>query len=773
MFLHYLKIAWRNLLKYKTQSVISVLGLAIGFTAFSFTLSWIRYERGYDSHIQNGDRIFRVFVKDSTRVGGVSQYSPNAMASYLKENYPEIEAVTGIYPYTTDWNVNNKAFIERCNFIRSDTSFFHVFYPDIKISFPEWRDKDRYILSTSTARKLGLRIQDTGQRIDSLKINLLDIVLDKTSHSNVPFEAIHIPKSNTDYDKAWGYWSDLVYLRVKEGVNIESLKEKLADIEITLASSGEMIQTQKYQCKLVPLAKVRTTHPDTEVAIQYQQLRLFAFVALLVIFCAFFNYLMLFINKIRIRSRALALQEVSGASNLQLVFSLLCEFILLLVGALMVGMILMELLHPSFVKFSMIEASKSFFIGDALLFGLLLLLLSVFFAFLPVRYFMKRTVQENLQPGRWQKKGFKDRFTRLTISFQLVISILLIFSTVVFVYQYSYLNSDYIGFNRHTINVLITHPNELPLDEIKKIAGVEDAIRYGGDFLPKSSSRLITVESGGKRTQFFGIEMYGPEFVEFFDINIIEGRNIHDGETGVYLINQTADRLLTRRDSSGVKKINSTPVVGVIEDMYIDSPVVPVLPSVYELMSEEELEQRGPRTLFYAYKYVEGTRFATEKEMERIGTEVVGNRSVGISNMAELYAEYTKSERYLLILLSVMTGVAILIALFGVYSLITLACNQRRKEIAIRKVNGAKAKEIFLLFFREYFVVTLLSCVVAFPVGVYIMQRWLEQYTRRVSMEWWLFSGIFVLVILIVLGSIYSRVNRAARENPAKVVKSD
>lgn len=86
-----------------------------------------------------------------------------------------------------------------------------------------------------------------------------------------------------------------------------------------------------------------------------------------------------------------------------------------------------------------------------------------------------------------------------------------------------------------------------------------------------------------------------------------------------------------------------------------------------------------------------------------------------------LFIEFTKSERNLLMLIGVITLIAILIALFGIYSMITITCNQRRKEIAIRKVNGAKAKEIFLLFFREYFILALFSCVVAFPVGVYIM----------------------------------------------------
>ena len=120
-----------------------------------------------------------------------------------------------------------------------------------------------------------------------------------------------------------------------------------------------------------------------------------------------------------------------------------------------------------------------------------------------------------------------------------------------------------------------------------------------------------------------------------------------------------------------------------------------------------------------------------------------------------------------------MTAVAILIAVFGIYSMITLACSQRRKEIAIRKVNGARVKEILALFYRQHFAVTIIACMVAFPVGVYVMQRWLEQYTRRVSMEWWLFAGVFVLVVAIVFASIIFRVWKAAGENPADVVKSE
>src|SRR5690554_2335372 len=152
---HYFKIAWRNLLKYSTQSIISIVGLSIGFTAFVFTLSWIRHESGYDKHNPDAERIYRVFLKDSTQIGGVQKQAPKILATYLKEHYPEIEAATSIYPYKSDLNLNEKAFVKNIHFLKSDTSFFHVFYPELNISYPAIIPPDCRILAQNTANKLG------------------------------------------------------------------------------------------------------------------------------------------------------------------------------------------------------------------------------------------------------------------------------------------------------------------------------------------------------------------------------------------------------------------------------------------------------------------------------------------------------------------------------------------------------------------------------------------------------------------------------------------
>ena len=131
----------------------------------------------------------------------------------------------------------------------------------------------------------------------------------------------------------------------------------------------------------------------------------------------------------------------------------------------------------------------------------------------------------------------------------------LLFSTTVLAYQFNYLNSNQIGFNRYHINTLITYPNEIPIDALRKIPGVEDVIPHGGDFLPKSTSRQIHVKRGNSNDfhKFYKFGIVGPEFVNFFDIEIIAGRNIHEGERNGYLINQTADHLLFAEDSTGLK----------------------------------------------------------------------------------------------------------------------------------------------------------------------------------------------------------------------------
>ena len=778
MIIHSLKVAWRNLLKYKTQSVISIMGLAIGFTAFSFTLSWIRYERGYDKHIPDADRIFKVLEINERAEGGVQFSVPVAMKAYL-ENLPEVEAVTAVHITRGTYKKIDIALMNDANIMLADSSFFTVFYPGAGIHYPAELPENPVILSEKAAREMGISRSDIGRHIDSHGFTLLNIVPGLPDRqTNVPFDVMTVRPLESGMMYPWRSYSRPIYLRIRENANMETLAAKLDSIYI----DENRHDVKSYM--LVPLRETRYLYPEDEANIRYRHLRMFAGVSALVIVCALFNFLMLFISKIKLRSRELALRKASGASNPKLVILLLVEVGLILLSSLFLSAVLVESLYSWFIKLSGIEASKFFLLKGMIGYGMAIFCLSLLGALLPVSLFVGKNVSGVIKNG----------FTMGTLFIQLIVSVWLIFCTFLFLYQFKMLNAKDIGFNRFNINSIITNTS-LTKDEILKIAGVEEVVFFQEQFLPRGRKAYTEYKrETGEIIETESIQIHEPDFIPFFGIKILEGRNFHYGEINACLINETAKRRFGFTDAVG-ERVNGLTVIGVISDMYVDTPSIPVFPSIYTLQEKMEIytlysEKTGQweyhgrpspssgkesfSTSFniFAYEYLPGHRESTERAITKLITDN-GGSEFHFNNMEEVYDGYTRSENYLLVLLSIMTVVAILIAVFGIYSMITLSCNQRRKEIAIRKVNGAKAREIFMLFFKQYFMVTVVSCIVAFPIGVYIMQRWLEQYARRVSMEWWLFVGIFILVLLIVIASIFSRVSRAAKENPVEMLKSE
>ena len=134
-------------------------------------------------------------------------------------------------------------------------------------------------------------------------------------------------------------------------------------------------------------------------------------------------------------------------------------------------------------------------------------------------------------------------------------------------------------------------------------------------------------------------------------------------------------------------------------------------------------------------------------------------------NEEEEYNKYLRSEDALMTLLGIVSLVCVIISIFGIFSQVTLSCEQRRKEIAIRKVNGATIKNILQMFFKEYFILLFIAAI--------IMQTWIESYIRQTTIPGWMYVAIFIGIAGVIVISIFSRVWSAARQNPAEVVKTE
>ncbi|NLX66109.1 MAG: FtsX-like permease family protein [Bacteroidales bacterium] len=778
MLLHYLKIAWRNLLKYKTQSVISILGLAIGFTAFSFTMSWIRYEMGYDSHNPDADRIYCIERAD---FNDSSQRVSYGLTNYLRKNFPEVEAACNASSsqfilteeqVKTEWN----RFVRETRFsVSTDTAFFSVFYPDVKVKYPYPLPEKAAIFTRGIAEKWNITPWKFGQNIDSLDLVPIAIVDDKPLQSNVAFRymTVRIPV-DVDDQTLWNHFSGQTYIRLHKGTSIDRIAKALDSLHIVTNYKEEVRSYNIY-----PLRKAHYLLPNKEANIKFEALRQFSAVALLVIICALLNYIMLFISRVKTRSREFALNKVNGASNKEILLLLATEFLMVLLAAIFVGGLLTELLFPAFSRFSMIVASKGYYLISVFWYSLVIIVVSTLVTFAFIYRFVRRTVRENIAPQAKSSHVFKISFSHVAIFSQLCIGILLIFCTAMVFNQY-HLMDQRVGYNRNGLMVFAADNEEFPVSEIRKIAGVGDFIinsesifsrHYGGLFL----NELTVTDKEGKSEKYsLDRKFVDSNFRSLLEIPLLSGRDILPSDDVVYLINQTGARELGGDPIGGT--VNGDPIIGVIPDLQVESPLVKIVPAVYRLSNRNNNVQMAKNIVFRSENDSVTQRvydwFMREYPLTDTG-KGWSRYNFWRMDLDELFEEYTKSERNLLMLISIITVVAILIAVFGIYSMITLSCTQRRKEIAIRKVNGAKAKEVFLLFFREYFVVTLLSSIVAFPIGVYIIQRWLEQYIRRATMEWWLFAGIFALITLIVFVSIFFRVHRAAKENPAEVVKSE
>ena len=210
-------------------------------------------------------------------------------------------------------------------------------------------------------------------------------------------------------------------------------------------------------------------------------------------------------------------------------------------------------------------------------------------------------------------------------------------------------------------------------------------------------------------------------------------------------------------------------VTGVVKNWHSTSPTMPIFPAGFQVNNEISFSAG----ICILIKYKEGMWKPCREKVEAIVKEVHPTDPFRLNDTEEEYNKFLTSENALLRMLTILSIVCILISVFGIYSQIVLTCEQRRKEIAIRKVNGAHMKDILAMFAKEYAMLLVIASVIAFSIGYAIMKHWLESYTLQTPVSWWIFACIFIGIAIVIALSIGYRVWKAANENPADVVKSE
>ncbi len=761
MLSHYLKIAFRNIWKYKSQSIISIVGLAIGFACFALSVYWIRYERSFDSFHKNANRIYQ--LRQATGLGFDIDVTPY-MSNFLKETFPEVEDACAIQQYRwVRFEIEPKTEFKS---VTVDTSFLNIFgFSRNKIqlaSYPTYTsDQDRIkidkyeaIITQEAAQKLfGNQASVVGEKLkDDLDRNFeIKYCVDAwPENTMLSFDIIHTGQFQSGTSKS-EYYS---YVMLHPHVNPVDFEKKLTEYD-----------NKKHNWKLIPITEIKYKSERS----QYGYVRVFAIAGLLVILCSIFNCFALFITRIKQRIPEFAIRIVNGASGWQLTFQLALEFIFTLLISITLGTLLVYFIIPVYREISLIKLTHLDIFMDILTYGGIVLAGIGILALFILQYYKNKSLREFIQGSKPQAKF---SFSKVAILIQLAVSIGFIFFTICMLKQIDTLrNGRNLGYNPHNMSGFWI-PEFLEemsvLEKLKQIPTVTDAV-IDPSFKGEITGTLSSREEKNKEPIPAEWKSANAHYFNFLEVTFLQGRNFSEDEAlniGKVVVNEEAAKFFGEKNVLDQIIGDSHQIIGVIKDMnYGESPKIKIRPTVY-------FYKKGSKDFLFRYK--EHTKEETEKAITSFLKEKDPySNIVSFQDRNKMFNDSCKSETLLSRLIGILSGVCVLISIFGIYSMTSLVCQQRRKEIAIRKINGASVSEILSIFFRENLTLLTLASVIGFAAGYKIVKDWIEVYARQTEISWWIYLSIFAVLAIIIFLTIIIHVWKAAHENPAEVIKSE
>ena len=787
MITHYLKVAVRNLLKYRTQSLISILGLAVGFVCFALSAFWIGYESHYDAHRKESERIYVVQTNEVFKEGRKDNTIPYSFGVYLKEHYPEVEeAYIGNFSEQT---ISGKEWSEKAFFTSSDSLWMDFLGVQIlkgNRNFMPLYSKEVAISEEKAQKWFGHR-NPIGEviQMNGNKKTICAIVRTNNKHTNFPADIIGYTGSARDWHN--GYFHVLIKLR--PGTDVRELETKInANMPDEIKVNNRNKPTGIKEAFLVHLTELRHDRDfRLDNGIAYDYILYFSITGLLVIICAMVNYLSLFVNRMRIRQREMALRMVHGASYHSLITLLTSEFIIMLTCAIYLGFMLIEIFFHPFQALTETDASRLTVYKESFLYIGLVSIVMVSASIILLYLLLHRSLHRTLRLNTGNRSGILLR--KGSIVFQLFISLAFIGCTLLMNRQLDYLRHRDMGMNIDNIGVFSIYGQYLDREAWQKKI---ESLPMVTETLPPNYHAIVSQGAWGidQWTQWEGLDTPLEEFIpvdifsgdetlfRFYGITLLAGEYLNElSDLDKLVINESLARRMgwTPEEAIGKHIIrNGKPsfeILGVIRDCHYVAPTQPAPNMAFIVSDPSGWAERNNGILF---KYKPGTWEKCRNELlEYFQTESLSGSIMTLKSEEETYNQYLRSEEMLMRLLGFASLVCMLTAIFGIYSLVTLTCEQRRKEIAIRKVNGATVKDILTMFFREYVTMLLTAAIVAFPITYAIIKRWIEGYTRQMSISIWLFLGVFFILLAVIIISIGYRVWKAANENPADVVKSE
>jgi ABC-type antimicrobial peptide transport system permease subunit len=779
MIQNYIKLAWRNLVRNRVASVINIIGLSVGLATSIVTMLWITHEFTMDKFHTNMPAISRLMLNQQR--GGDIHTGDNVcgpIAPMLRQEAPELKYVVR----TTSENdqlilVGNKSLYEAGMFAEPDYFNMMTFPAVAGDPVAALRDGGSVVITQKAARKLFGDEAPMGKFLVHNNTHMLKVgavIRDLPDNSTNRF-GIVLPFSlfekDNDWVKRWDYNGLATWMQLKPGASLTGLNKRLKDL---LKKHGE----DKTELFAYPMAErylhseFRNGHPQGGRVMMIVLLSAIGFFILLI---ACINFMNLTTARSEYRAREVGVRKTLGASRTRIIFHFLSEAMLMTLLSLVLAVSLASWFLPYFARFSGVRLTfdtSNFttwgsILGIGLLTGLVAGSYPAFYlsSFQPVK--VLKGIIGSGKGGSFVRKAL--------VTFQFVISIFLITSTLVTYLQARHLEERPIGYE--TANLIdlpargdMAGKYNLVKNELIKIPGVT-SVSAGSEDLIRFSGATDGIQWPGKMADqnfLVNISWVQYDWAKTAGMRLVEGRDLSAefGDTASCLVNQEVVRRMGLKAPVVGTKLGNTTIVGVVENFVFNDPSRAFKPLVLYL-SKGKMDHFFVRLQNDAHWH---------ENLDRIGQamkKVDPAYPFEFHFIKEVYEKKFEGPRSAMQLLNIIGGFAIFISCMGLFGLSAFLTERRTKEIGIRKVLGASVARVWFLLTRQFLQPVLLACVIVIPLAVWILHAVLQQLDYRIELAWWMFASGGLLGILVAIATVSFEGVRAAVENPVKALRTE
>jgi putative ABC transport system permease protein len=822
MLRNFWKIAYRNMVKNKFFALVNIFGLAIGMAACWFIFEYVRFELSYDRWHKNAARLYRVPLDFAKTYVGTDANGDNypAAAPSMAAEFPEVvdfarlAPVSNIFPTTMLSYADGQGHTRQFNEPRlywADPSFLTLF------SFPFLSGDPRtalvkprsMVISASLAKKYFGKDDPIGKTIslNGGPLMVTGVFTDVAENSHIHFDALvsfNTLKDHFGYTdwEAPGYYN---YVLLAPGTDPNKLEAKFpALIEKYLGKKEQSLHLD-FQFHLQPVTDIHLQPTSSEYEAQgsKQMLYFLSALGLFILVIAWVNYINLSTARSVERAREVGVRKVAGASRLQLAGQFILESMLVNLLALVLTILIVALTGPYFDQFVGKGISKAFYASGLLRDWRFWLILSGAFLFGALQvgaypaFVLSAFKPVLVLKGRFQRSG-KGLFLRRTlVTFQFLLSILLVAGSLLVYRQLQYMRHQDPGYDKDQLLMVrlpatgdSTFPTRVTMfkTELMKdpsIRGVAASSEIPGQPMAQNNGiRRVDQERAVDRyADFLSID---TDFVSTYGLKLLAGTNLPDDQRGggdwlhtmreKVMINETLARQLGYRD----------PAAAIHQEVYFITWVGDVKGEIVGVVKNYQVQSAKATyqpMLFYHTDHIASTYFAVKLDTRNLQrslpkVEAVYNKSFPGNAYESFFLndhfdQQYRADQKLGGFFQLFTGLAIFVACMGLLGLSSLIIRLRVREIGIRKVLGAPVYSLLILLSKDFVRMIVIAAAIALPIVYWGADRWLSNYAFHIGVGWVLLLLPPLLLLLVALVTVSVQSVRAASANPVKSLKSE